>query len=342
MAANTTIAWATDTFNPWIGCSKVHVGCTHCYAETFSKRTGKAEWGPNGSRVKTVDRYWRQALKWNREAATNHEIRRVFCASLADVFEDWPGEVTLVGDDLTMCCPKCGNGQGMPLIQRQFGPPKDQCPRCGAKMQEPTLDGLRRMLFDVIDGTPNLDWLLLTKRPQNIRKMWAPKSDKRPIFPGAPGKLGEPLECVVQGAMRRNVWLGTSISNQPTTDEFLPELAKCRDLAPVLFLSAEPLLARIDLATWFWSAMNDQKRCVIDQVIIGVESSGPRLGSLGEFKSESAWIDGAISIVEQCKAAGVAAFVKQIPVKGKLSHDPDEWPADLRVREFPQREVARG
>lgn len=77
------------TFNPWIGCTKVHEGCAHCYAEGFSKRTGKAVWGPNGTRVKTSPDNWRKPLKWNAEAEKDGFRRAVFCASLADVFEDW-------------------------------------------------------------------------------------------------------------------------------------------------------------------------------------------------------------------------------------------------------------
>ena len=68
MGTETAIAWTDHTFNPWIGCSKVHTGCTHCYAESFAKRYGKAEWGAGGTRVMTSDANWRKPLKWNRDA----------------------------------------------------------------------------------------------------------------------------------------------------------------------------------------------------------------------------------------------------------------------------------
>lgn len=121
MAEQTRIAWTDHTFNPWIGCQRVAPGCEHCYAEAFAKRYHKAAWGPNGTRVKTSESYWRQPLKWNRESQGGvcvecgippysngfvvdcdcgqvgacHELRRprVFCASLADVFEDWQGPI---------------------------------------------------------------------------------------------------------------------------------------------------------------------------------------------------------------------------------------------------------
>jgi protein gp37 len=108
MGENSKIEWTSHTFNPWIGCTKVAPGCTHCYAEAFSKRTGKAVWGPNGTRTLTGVSYWKQPLKWNARAecccgsaglggaecffcAGGCKRPRVFCASLADVFEDWEG-----------------------------------------------------------------------------------------------------------------------------------------------------------------------------------------------------------------------------------------------------------
>lgn len=88
MGAGTKIEWATDTFNPWIGCEKVSPGCTNCYAEAWALRYGRAQWGPNVPRPLTSDSNWNEPVKWNREAQTDGEKRRVFCASLADVFED--------------------------------------------------------------------------------------------------------------------------------------------------------------------------------------------------------------------------------------------------------------
>ena len=87
MSANTKIEWAHDTFNPWRGCTKVSPGCDHCYAETLCKRFGDGDLR-QGQRRRTSDYYWRQPLKWNRKAAASRQPRRVFCASLADVFDN--------------------------------------------------------------------------------------------------------------------------------------------------------------------------------------------------------------------------------------------------------------
>ena len=92
MAYKTLIAWTDHTFNPWMGCHKVSQGCTNCYAETLVKnRMGKkGVWGANGVRQRTKGP-WQKVRGWHNEAKALQEVRRVFCASLADVFEDYPG-----------------------------------------------------------------------------------------------------------------------------------------------------------------------------------------------------------------------------------------------------------
>ena len=88
---NSSIEWTDHTFNPWIGCTKVSAGCANCYAETLmDKRLGKVTWGRGNPRVRTSKAYWRQPLAWDRESARAGVRARVFCASLADVFD---GEV---------------------------------------------------------------------------------------------------------------------------------------------------------------------------------------------------------------------------------------------------------
>lgn len=91
MAETTGIAWTDSTFNPWIGCTKVGPGCDHCYAEALDKRhrwNGATHWGAGVPRTRTSEAYWRQPLTWNRKAAASGKPWRVFCASLADVFDN--------------------------------------------------------------------------------------------------------------------------------------------------------------------------------------------------------------------------------------------------------------
>lgn len=333
----TKIEWCDYTFNPWVGCSKVHAGCANCYAEAdFDKRRHFAQWGPHGTRVKTSAANWAKPPKWNRrdhrcmncgklcfrEGVHPNEVRsqccnanavpvrpRVFCASLADVFEDWDGPVY---DSKGNVLFRSDGGRVGPMAAHHSH----------ERIVQLTMANLRRELFALIDATPNLDWLLLTKRPQNIRRMW----------------VDEKIPWRATGQWHRdNVYLLTSISDQPTADAMIPELLKCRDLARVLGVSLEPQLGPIDITWWVNQGLG--------WVIVGGES-GP-----GARPCQVGWIR---SIVEQCRVADVRCFVKQLgaeprpsalpcdvrvrAIRDKKGGNPQEWPEDLRVREFPRIE----
>lgn len=355
MAANSKIEWTQHTFNPWIGCTKMHAGCTHCYAEADQDiRRGRAKWGPHGTRSRTSDANWREPLKWNRAAEKAGERHRVFCASLADVFEDWDGPI-IAGGKQPVYLGKDGRASRGPADRM-------------------TMDDMRRDLFALIDATPHLDWLLLTKRPENVRRMWA-------ISVHEVTRSGV-HEGFLEQTYRPNVWLGTSISDQPTAEDWILRLLECRDLAPVLFLSAEPLIGPIDFddlpfPVFAYDAYEDclnksgrVRVSAIDWVIVGGES-GPHARTC-----DREWIQG---IIDQCSEAGVPCFVKQLGARCVREHarrhadageaylphgyvierpgsrlachagwfnfadkkggDWSEWPEDLRVREFPTASV---
>lgn len=88
MGENTKIEWAHHTFNPWYGCQKVGHGCDHCYAEGWAKRSGLVQWGPGTERRRSSAANWRKPLAWNTAAERLGIRYRVFCASLADVFDN--------------------------------------------------------------------------------------------------------------------------------------------------------------------------------------------------------------------------------------------------------------
>lgn len=95
MSENTKIEWADHTFNPWEGCQKVGPGCDHCYAEARNARFGGGQainWGPGAPRRRTSASNWAKPQRWNAghaEFFAQHGRRqRVFCASLADVFDN--------------------------------------------------------------------------------------------------------------------------------------------------------------------------------------------------------------------------------------------------------------
>ncbi len=93
MGANSKISWTDHTFNPWIGCTKVGPGCENCYAESLDARYrfgGKQQthWGPGVPRQRTGVANWRKPLSWHRAAVASGVRAKVFCASLADVFDN--------------------------------------------------------------------------------------------------------------------------------------------------------------------------------------------------------------------------------------------------------------
>jgi protein gp37 len=100
MGTTTAISWTDSTFNPWVGCQRVSPGCVNCYAEALDRRVGggvdprtgqKAlRWGPEAPRTRTTAANWRKPLAWNAAAEKARKPHRVFCSSLADVFEDRP------------------------------------------------------------------------------------------------------------------------------------------------------------------------------------------------------------------------------------------------------------
>lgn len=196
--------------------------------------------------------------------------------------------------------------------------------------------------FATMDATPQHTHQLLTKRPENIRKMWPLLESKRTIFPGCPGPLGEPQPCVVEGAYRSNVWLGTSISDQQTAETAVPELLKCRNLSPVLFLSAEPLLGPVNLeaiqtkSQWpgkseyawlnalYGFTCSRRNRFVLNGI---VEEKGEQpfvddantghldwviVGGESGQRSRPCWTEWVGDVVKQCARAGVPCFVKQL------------------------------
>lgn len=127
MSETTKIEWADSTFNPWAGCTKVSPGCDHCYAEGWAKRSGAVQWGPHAERHRTTAANWRKPLQWDRDheafEAEHGRRRRVFCASLADVFDnavshDWRRDLfELIGRtqhlDWLLLTKRIGNARAM-------------------------------------------------------------------------------------------------------------------------------------------------------------------------------------------------------------------------------------
>lgn len=250
MAKDTKIEWADHTFNPWEGCTKISPACDFCYAAERAARFKTVEWG--GPRRRTSGSNWNKPRKWERAAdeffLEHGRRQRVFCASLADVFDN-------------------------------------QVP-----------DEWREDLWYLIRETSSLDWLLLTKRPQNIEKMLPPFWDD----------------------IKDRIWLGTTVENQEVANRNIPHLLK-HDSA-VRFLSMEPLLGPVELDICNGSYFHNfllgvkyhdppagqrgatERGHKIDWVIAGGES-GPK-----SRPSHRNWFR---SIRDQCERARVPFLFKQ-------------------------------
>ena len=90
VADRTAIEWTDATFNPWWGCSRVSPACAHCYADTLARRYGHDLWKDDSPRRFLSEQHWTRPRRWNRHAERRGRRIKVFCASMADVFENHP------------------------------------------------------------------------------------------------------------------------------------------------------------------------------------------------------------------------------------------------------------
>jgi protein gp37 len=331
-------------------CEKISPGCAKCYASTSQKRFGMPEF-PGAS-------------KSSPTPPTLDDQGVVVANETTEIFFD---------------------GSRLQEVLRRRKPTKffwcDQTDLFGSWVPFEWID----RCFATMALTPWHTHQILTKRAGRMREYFKIGDERRSQICDAMNRLEEERRGPMERAMHDygepspwplpNVWLGTSVETQKDADERIPALLQCP--AAVRFLSAEPLLGRIDLTEiQLPDGLAAQARlsvahinCLtssddehfyndhaqVDWVIVGGES-GP-----GARRCDVGWIR---SIVQQCKSAGVPCFVKQFGsghahlhtragrgpqfedggkvyvIKDRKGGDPSEWPADLRVREMPEAEVA--
>lgn len=324
MATNSNIEWTDASWNCLAGCEAISPGCANCYAATMTRRLeamGQKDYAGlttakhfNG-KVRCLPDKLDIPLKWKK-------TRRVFVNSMSDLFhEDVPDEFIV----------KC---------------------------------------FAVMLLTQRHTYQILTKRPQRMRRIVAAPNFGECVYDMAfdlshNWTCGGLIDGVPETDVLPNVWLGVSVEDQQRAGERIPLLLQTP--AAVRFLSCEPLLGPVDILHFLKMIRWPDGR--VSSYIHG--SDGPRMipwviagGESGSHARPCnvAWIR---SIVQQCKSAGVAAFVKQLGSRpytsqsvftgpgdiytlehadgGRVEHHPsdkkggniEEFPADLRVREFP-------
>lgn len=270
MAENSKIEWTDHTFNPWRGCTKVSPGCAHCYAETLAKRNPKTlgEWGLGKPRVLASEAMWKQPLKWNHAEEQKQGSHAEFV---------------------------------------NYRRPRVFCASLADWLDEEVPAEWLFRLMTVIAQTPNLDWLLLTKRPQNFEARLKAAADQCTVDPL---DITDRIYAWIAGTrIPHNVWIGTTVEDQRRADERIPLLLNIP--AKVRFLSCEPLLGVVDLRIpELRGAMDDPRfggnfrdfNEAIHWVIAGGESGG---------KARPMHPDWARSLRDQCQAAGVPFLFKQ-------------------------------
>lgn len=291
MAENSKIEWCDHTFNPWRGCTKVSPGCANCYAETLSKRHPSVL----GEWGKGKPRVLASQAMWQQP-------------------RKW----------------EAAQARHQAFMNGTAERPRVFCASLADWLDIEVPDLWLTRLLELIGQTPNLDWLLLTKRPE----LWSIRMGdvigssgahaEDALWPHEGAALAE--DWVVRGNAPPNVWLGTSVEDQTRADERIPQLLQIP--AKVRFLSCEPLLGPVDLR------LNDEfpssdgcyedARHGLHWVIAGGES-GPHARPMHP--------DWARSLRDQCQAASVPFLFKQwgnhLPVCPFYGNDDEHDGLDL-------------
>lgn len=299
---NTKIEWADHTINFWWGCTKVSAGCANCYAEGLDKRWhGGEHWGKGAPRRPRLEAARKEALALNRKAEREGRQYRIFANSMNDWLD--------------------------PEVPIQW---------------------LAEML-ETIRITPNLTWMLLTKRPE----LWLHRMKE--LIKTCEFSDNGWLKNWIRHTPPSNVWIGASVENQAAADERIPHLLKIP--SKVRFLSCEPLLGAVSLPYVDFPKAWEIAKSVPDgrhhekcsyrtqrggllcdcDILYGVNplegihwviaggESGPDARPMHP--------DWARSLRDQCQAAGVPFFMKQM---GGTKKPFMEIPNDLMIREFPE------
>lgn len=327
MADRSGIEWTQASWNVVTGCTKISPGCKHCYAEREWKRlsanpSAKAYYGRHFTDVGFHPERLDQPLRWRRP-------RMIFVNSMSDLFhESLPDEV----------------------IEQTF-----------AVMALALVLGLGHR-FQVLTKRPQRAMRLLN-RPAMPAILTCAMRELRPGLPGENSAPTWPLP---------NVWLGVSIEDQHAANARVMLLLQT--LAALRWVSVEPMLGPVDLQCIRDSVLDEREGIAYYDALRGVAhdpngkrwaGEGPKLdwvvaGGESGAKARETSIASMRAIVGQCRRAGTPLFCKQlganvlgadsqetaqpadsarVKLADKKGGDPAEWPADLRVREYPRRPV---
>lgn len=307
MAARSKIEWTEMTWNVVTGCNKVSQGCKFCYAEVMHKRLMSME----ESKVK--------------KGLIKESDRKYSRPFLDGAFPHEPS-LTI---PLHMKKPRMIFVNSMSDLFHESVP----------------FEFIAKVFY-AMRLSKRHTYQVLTKRPDRMLEFLSHVRYNKYSFcythNGNPTKLyggdGE-IVCWKDEFPLKNVWLGVSVEDQKTADERIPILLQVP--AAVRWLSAEPLLGKINLFNYLTSTYNDRqdengrnKWAVphLDWVVAGGESGK------GARPMHPDWVR---SIRDQCKVAGVPFYMKQICENGrKINYE--DFPKDLKIREYPIRSQNNG
>ena len=284
------------TANLWWGCTKVHSGCDHCYAETLSKRFGDNVWGNENPRKK-IKSFFNDLDIYQKKTKALNEIHRVFVGSMMDIFEK---PMPLIDSK--------GKTVSHPIMEDE-----DPLNELGYSTGD-----LRSFFFAEIENGryPNLMFLLLTKRPSNINKYipesWKTNPPENVMFGTSPVDQ-ETANKLIPQLLAVNGKRFLSV--EPQLDEISFRWALWHDWLKDENASEQIHEGKLVLVRNQYDGVKG-----IDWVIQGGESGHHRR------PFDVGW---ARKLRDQCKEAGIPYFFKQID---KVK----EIPEDLKIMEFPK------
>lgn len=232
-----------------------------------------------------------------------------------------------------------------------------------------SFSGMRPMLFPdlvsrcfkLIDSCPNIDFLLPTRHPERVREVWPLIHTMKPVFPGAPGKLGRPLPCIVEGGNRPNIHLAAIANTQEEANRLVPEILKCKDLVSQVGVYADELEEMIDLgsikvdakysASHYWNngksgldfvyvrsgsdrepTTEERNRAYDQATSSGRQHDEVYSQILNQYRAKPVNIEWFLEMKQQAKSAGVRFGIEQLGESPYLDYYEDgplrDWALD--------------
>lgn len=319
-------SYAHQAVSPWRGCRRVDHGCRSCPAMLQGRQNPNVmgRWGGEkggGTRVVMSEKQWAGLTYLNTEILHKPDPHRIVVHS-CDPFEDWQGPLVNYWGRRLWYCRSCG-----PLkVHDHF-----VCFEHQQKLKHYRMWQYRNRFFRLIDVTPSLDWILVTKRPENVMGMWTTAMDY------------DPRQDDVPPQFRHNAWLGISFHDQDSFDkrvgDCVEQMRRLRDITPVLFLEAMPLTGAVEVPRALF------EEGLVDWITIG--------GEAGYTPCDLEWVH---RLIEQADEHRVPVYVCQLGSRprfdgkpylvvdpygsrrwpSRFGEDVSEWPSWARRQEVPK------